>query len=344
MTARGKPKGKNREHIRDLKRVFWIDHQIRANRYPNTRTIAEHFEVTAKTAQRTLDFMRDQLRMPLCYCAEHRGWYYTEPAYALPAIELTEGDLVTILLAERLARQYRGTAIGLQVEQAFAKVLSAMTDAVSIDLAALAEAYSFEAAPTGDLDPTLFRRLGRAAIERCRVEMTYFTATRGELTRRRADPLHLRNYLGEWYLIAWDHLRGAPRDFHAGRIRELEVTDEHFEWPAGFDLEDYLNSGFGMFRGGQAVEVEIVFDEYQARWIRERGKFHPTEEREELPDGSLKLRMRVTALDGVKRFVMQYGAHAEVVKPATLRKAIREEIEAMQTIYNDQQVDHQERK
>ncbi|MGH9839491.1 MAG: helix-turn-helix transcriptional regulator [Blastocatellia bacterium] len=325
---------KSREHFRHIPRVFWIERQVQASRYPNTRTIADHFEITTKTAQRTLDYMRDQLYKPLKYSAEHRGWYYDEPTYGLALVELTEGELVTILLAEKLIRQHRGTALGAQVEQAFAKVLESLTDTISIDFNALTEAYSFEAGATSELDPALFSRLGRAAIE-CRViEMTYFTATRGELTRRRAHPLHLRNYLGEWYLIAWDHLRGEPRDFHVGRIRELNVLDERFDWPAGFVLDDYLNAGFGMIRGREPVQIEIVFDEYQARWIRERGKVHQTEERDELPDGRLKLKMTVTALDGVKRFVLQYGAHVEVIRPEELRQSIQKELEAMQTTYN----------
>ena len=96
---------KSREHQRHLLRVFWIDQQLRSHRFPNTRTIAAHFEISDKTAQRTIDFMRDQLRLPLAYVARHRGWYYTEPPFALPAIALTEGDLVAILLAEKLSRQ-----------------------------------------------------------------------------------------------------------------------------------------------------------------------------------------------------------------------------------------------
>lgn len=330
-----KPKERpsHREHLRHLERVFWIDQQLRAGRRLNNNDIAAHFEINVKTAQRTIDFMRDRLRLPIEYSAERRGWHYTEPVYALPAIELTEGDLVAILLAEKLSRQYRGTAIGQKVEQAFGKVLSAMTNTVSMDLGALGEAHSFETAATTELDPDLFSRLGRAAIQRHRIEMSYFTATRGELTRRCADPLHLRNSLGDWYLIAWDHLRGEPRDFLVSRIRELTVTDEQFDWPEGFVLGEYLDQGFGMIRGREPINVEIVFDEYQARWMRERTKFHPTEEREDLPDGSLKVRMQVTALDGVKRFVMQYGAHAEVIAPEELRQAIREEIETMRATY-----------
>ncbi len=329
---------RDREHFRHLERVFWIDLQIRANRHPNNTTIAAHFEITTKTAQRTIEFMRDRMRLPIEYFAADRGYRYTEPVYGLPAIELTEGDLIAILLAEKLSRQYRGTAIGHHVEQAFGKVLSAMTNTLSLDLGALSEAHSFEAAATTELDPDLFSRLGRAAIERRRIEMTYFTAGRGELTQRKADPLHLRNSLGDWYLVAWDHLRNAPRDFLVSRIRELIVTEEHFEWPAGFELNEYLNQGFGMIRGREPINVEIIFDEYQSRWMRERTKFHPTEAREELPDGRLRVRMQVTALDGVKRFVMQYGAHATVVEPKELRDSIREEIEAMNQLYREEQL------
>lgn len=325
----------NRERVSHLERVFWIDREIRAGRYPCARTIAEYFEINAKTAHRTIDFMRDRLRLPMAYSAEKRGWYYTEPTYGLPAIELIEGDLVAILLAERLARQYRGTAIEKQVEEAFGKVLSAMTNTVSIDLAALAEAYSFEAAITTDLSPELFGRLGRAAIKRRRIRMSYFSANRGAVTERSADPLHLRNYLGDWYLIAFDHLRGEVRDFLISRIRELEVTDEVFDWPSNFNLADYLASGFSMIRGRQPIEVEIVFDEYQARWIRERAPIHPTEQREELNDGGLRIRLQVTALEGVKRFVMQYGAHARVEKPRELRASIQLEIEQMYQAYKE---------
>ena len=117
--------------MRHLERIFWIDREIRQGKYPNNRLIAEHFEISEKTAQRTMDFLRDRIKFPLAYSAEKRGWYYSEPAWALPAIELTEGDLVAILLTEKLSRQYRGTAIGQQVEQAFSKVLDAMTNTIT---------------------------------------------------------------------------------------------------------------------------------------------------------------------------------------------------------------------
>lgn len=324
-----------REHIRHLPRIFWIDHQIRGGHYPNNRTIASHFEISSRTAQRTIEYMRDQLRLPIEYVAAERGWHYSEPHVGLTAVELTEADLVTLLLAEKLARQYRGTAIGDSVSIAFAKILKASTELITVDLKALSEAYTFETAVTTDIDPSIIGLLGSATTSHRTVEMTYYTASRDELSERRVDPLHLRNFNGDWYLIAWDHKRREVRDFLVSRIRKLTVTPETFQWPEGLNLEQYLADGFGMIRGAREIPVELEFDDYQSRWIRERSAFHPTEERQELPNGRLLLRMTVTALDGVKRFILQYGAHVKVVSPPELGDLVRAEIEAMKRIYGD---------
>ena len=42
-------------------RIFWFDRQIRAQKFPNASDIAKYFEVSAKTAQRTIDFFRDRM-------------------------------------------------------------------------------------------------------------------------------------------------------------------------------------------------------------------------------------------------------------------------------------------
>lgn len=48
-------------------RFVWFDNQVRAKKYPNTTTLAEQFEISTKTAQRDIDFMRDRLNCPLQY-------------------------------------------------------------------------------------------------------------------------------------------------------------------------------------------------------------------------------------------------------------------------------------
>lgn len=44
-----------------LHRIIWIDAQIRADKFPNARTIAQEFEISQRQAARDLEYLRDSL-------------------------------------------------------------------------------------------------------------------------------------------------------------------------------------------------------------------------------------------------------------------------------------------
>ena len=70
-------------------RFLWFHNQVKSEKYPNSRNLAEKFELSQKTAQRDIEFIRDRLRAPLVYVAHKRGYAYyayEEKAYELPGI------------------------------------------------------------------------------------------------------------------------------------------------------------------------------------------------------------------------------------------------------------------
>ncbi len=70
----------------------------------------------------------------------------------------------------------------------------------------------------------------RVAVEhREQLEIEYYTAARDDLTTRRIDPEHVFSSIGNWYVVAWDHLADAERLFRADRIRSARPTGETFE-------------------------------------------------------------------------------------------------------------------
>ncbi len=44
-----------------LERFVWFDNEARKERYPNASKLAEQFELSVKSAQRTIDHFRDRL-------------------------------------------------------------------------------------------------------------------------------------------------------------------------------------------------------------------------------------------------------------------------------------------
>lgn len=45
----------------NLHRILWIDQEIRRGGYPNSRTIAEQFEISPRQAARDIEYLRYSL-------------------------------------------------------------------------------------------------------------------------------------------------------------------------------------------------------------------------------------------------------------------------------------------
>jgi predicted DNA-binding transcriptional regulator YafY len=318
----------SRVHARALSRLQEIHREIAAGRCPTARALAARLERSERTIKRDLRFMRDQLGAPLHYDRARRGWRYREPGWALPPQRFDEGELLAFFTAAEVLRATGHAPEAVLLRAALAKLAAFLPAEVSVNLATLGDALTFQPPPHVSVEPATLQTLARAAAERRTVSFDYHSQHRNQPTHREADVLLLHNFAGDWYAVAHDHLRGEVRDFHAGRIKRLALTGNYFDPPAGWDADSYLRRGFHMMRGGRTTTVSVVFDAYQARWMRERHTFHPDERREDLPDGSLRLTFPVGrgGLDAVARFCLAYAGHCRAERPTALRRLIRERL------------------
>ena len=88
--------------IATLERIFWFDDQARRRRYPNASKLAERFGLSAKTAQRCIDAMRDRFGAPLEYDPSERDYFGRDDSFELPRCQVSQEELLAILLARRL--------------------------------------------------------------------------------------------------------------------------------------------------------------------------------------------------------------------------------------------------
>lgn len=316
-----------------IERIIEIDRQVRAGLYPNAVSLARELEVSERTIYQDRQFLLDRLGAPLAYDRRRGGWYYTDPTWVLPSVLITEGELLAFFLSMEAARRFLGTPFETPLRSAVAKITSSLKAPVDVSLDELRRCYAFASPPALGVREEFLLDLHKAIQEQRQVLIHYYTASRGCWQERVVDPYHLYNRGGDWYLIAFDHLRKAFRIFHTGRVDRWEVLSSEYNRDSGFCLEKWLEQAFQLERGEETVDVAIRFDAYQARYIRER-RWHPTQEVEELPDGSLILRFRAGGLSEVKRWVMGYGSHAEVLAPESLREDVAAEAREVVRIYD----------
>ena len=317
-----------------LERIYWIDTEIRANKYPNAHKVKERFELRhTRIAYEDRKFMINRLHAPIKNSRSKGGWYYTDTTYFLPAIMFTREEITAFFLGEELFKQYLGTPFEIPLQMALDKITQHLPEQVSYHAQRETSAFTFTGGGRATVEPELLIELSDAIRLKHSIEMKYYSASSGQTSTRTVDPYCLNNIQGDWYLIAYCHTRQAPRDFLTSRIKAHKRLPSTFQVIPSFSLDAYLAKGFLAERGTETENITIKFDEYQARWIRER-IWHSSQKIEELPSGELILRLNVGGLGEVKRWVMGYGPHAEVIEPESLRREIEAEIKKMKKIYS----------
>jgi len=309
-----------------------LHEELREGRFPNCRRLGRELEVAPKTIQRDIDFMRDQLGLPLAYDAERYGYYYTEPVSAFPSVQVSEGELVALLVAQKALGQYRGTVFEKPLASAFRKLADSLPEEVSLASGSWEGLFSFKSlgAPVADLE--LFSLLSGAVRRCCGVRFEY-RKLRGEaFEERRVRPYHLTCVDNQWYLFGFDEERAGLRTFALPRMKNLRADGPPFERPKDFSPSDYLSDSFGIFSGRGRQEVGVRFDSFAGRLVRER-VWHRSQKLKDLRGGGLELSMTLGSLPEVERWVLSWGRHAQVLRPAALRESVAAAVAEMAATY-----------
>ncbi len=303
-----------------------IHQSLQSGKFPNATVLAAELEVSTKSIQRDLDFMRDRLQLPIEYHPQKFGYHYTGEVTSFPTMHITEGELVALVIAEKALELYRGTQFEKPLLSAIRKIEQSLPDTISLNLADIEQTISFRTRAEPILNLEIFDALAKATASRRQLELTYRKAGNREGETRVVDPYHLANINGEWYLFAFDHARKDIRTFVPARVSAVKQTGKTFPRPQKFSLEKRLRDSFGVHSGEGRFEVLLRFNERVADYIREK-KWHESQQLRELKNGGAELSMKLSSLIEIERWVLSWGGDVRVIKPRELAENIREAAE-----------------
>ncbi len=306
-----------------LERMQRIHQTLHAGGYPNATSLAVDLEVTTKTIYRDVEFMRDRLGLPIAFDVARKGYRYTEEVSAFPTFQITEGELFALIVAEKALQQYRGTSFEKPLLSAIRKMEQALPDTISLNLADVEQTISFRTTAEPILNLGVFDVLAKATAARRQLELAYRKPGQSAPDRRIVDPYHFANINGEWFLFAFDHGRKDVRTFAPARISAVRETGKTFAKPQKFSVEKRLRDSFGVHSAEGEFDVCIRFDAAIADYIREK-RWHASQKSTDLPDGGLELRMKLSSLVEVERWVLAWAGRAVVLQPRELVELVCE--------------------
>lgn len=252
-------------------------------------------------------------------------WKFVEGFKASTHLPLTLTELLAVYFSRDLLKPLAGTLFEDSVERFYGKINALLPPEGRAYLEQLQGLIATN--PRGFKGyrhhRKLLEALTNAARERRTVKVRYFSFAQERESTRRLDPYRLWYHGGGLYVVGYCHTRKDVRTFAVERIRRLELTPHTFTVHPDFDFEAYTQDSFGLMRD-EVITVRVLFRRDQAKYVRER-LWHPSQTFEEHADGSLTITLRVAGTFEVRRWILGFGAAAEVLEPASLRREIAAE-------------------
>jgi predicted DNA-binding transcriptional regulator YafY len=182
--------------------------------------------------------------------------------------------------------------------------------------------------------PENLQLVAGAVWEQRRIQMRY-RSWKAE-KRRIVEPLGLVLKAGAWYLVG--RCDGDTRTYRVGRILNLEVTAEHFERPATFDLPEYWRAGTqrleaDLYKNRVVVRLSPsgvkMLEAFTSPFVRAGARI----EDQAGPDGWRKAILPAGSIRHATLELMRFGAEIEVLEPPELRARMAEIAGRMRKIY-----------
>lgn len=326
-----------------MDRMRFIDATIRKGIYPNATTLARDWAekigsdrpVDRKTIQRDIDYLRDMLHAPIDFSRQRNGFYYTDKSWTMANLQLTEGELLGLLLARQMGKMYDGTPVEKLLSGLFGKLRDSLSEHVDIDPSIFGEQFSFHHHPSRPICMETWKDIFKCIREKRVIGLTYFGLYDTKPLFRDVEPVHLANVDDDWYLVGYCLLHKDWRHFSVSRIESTKVHNRYFEPRDDFDSERYFANRFGKFVARPETivhNVTIRFTRAAAPWVRER-VWHARQHLKEERNGEVTLTVPIPSLIEAKRFCLGWGKEATVLAPEELCREMRAEVKIMADVY-----------
>ena len=308
-----------------LERFVWFDTETRHGRYPNAFKLAAKFEVSTKTAQRSIDYFRDRLQAPLEYVLSHKGYHYTDSSYQLPVTRISEAELLALLISRKLITEASAGSLADELENVSSR-LGSLLAANLPGRAKPEDVFSFRWKGISPTDPLTFKIVTSALLQGKLLTFCYYSPASSNSTTRTVEPHHLTNYMGNWHLIAYCHLRNEWRDFMMGRMTLTQVESAAFQIRSPDEWRPHLENTFGIFQNRDSFNVVLRFSPERSRWVKGE-LWHEGQGEIIESDGSLVLSIPVSHEAEITMEILKHGSQVEVLEPEWLRDKVAREME-----------------
>jgi len=305
---------------------------LKTHRVVPRQTFLDRLEISPATFKRDLEYLRDRMGAPVIWDRE-RGGYRFDPSdeqavkFELPGLWFNSQEIRALLTMHQLIDELQPSLLTPHIEPLKERIESLLEgeEHTSDEVRKRIRILHMNARP---VEPEHFEVISSALLAGRRLNVIHYNRRRDEETERELSPQRLVFYRDNWYLDAWCHLRRGVRSFSVETLRKALPLDKKARKVAGKTLNEVLASGYGIFGGRDTRTARLRFSPERARWVATE-TWHPQQKGWFDEGGSYVLEFPFSDDRELIMDILKHGPAVEVISPASLRKRIQEQAEAI---------------
>lgn len=294
---------------------------------PNTTTgLMRELGVSRRTFFRDLKLLQEA---GVPYQHDRAQGYRIDKSFYLPPINLTVTETLGLMLLGKSAATQRGRPMAAPALSAIYKLIATIPDPIREACNELMANVSVapDAAPIGDRESRYHTVLQRCIDQGRTCRIVYQSPTEDDNLHARLNPYTLHFVNRAWYVLGYTDIHDEVRMLKLVRFRELDPTDEPFDRPKNFRIQDKLGAAWRLIPEGREYKIVLEFSKKVATNVSEV-LWHKSQKHQVLKDGRCKMTFTIDGINEIAWWLCGYGDQVVVKQPKALRERVRQMHEA----------------
>lgn len=333
-----------RENKYKLERFHIIDKCLNNSRhpFPTKAYMAEicseklEVEISESTIEKDIAQMKRPFPIgydaPIVYSKIEKGYVYDTHGFSISKLNLEDKEWEALQYAVKLLHQYKEVPIFANFKAGIERMNTRFNLGMQTNEALLDTKIQFEQ-PIATKGMNWIDKIFEAIEGKCGIAFSYHNIYKQTKNQYQLFPYLLKEHRNRWYVIGWSDVREKYLTFALDRINDLSFNKLTHKRRRDFNANQFFEYATGIMKGAEEptiVELTILAP------INKLVLLEPIHQSQQVIDKNnkeLKITLNVLVNEEFYLKILSMGTYCIVNKPETLKKKIKEKINAMQKNY-----------
>ena len=314
----------------DMERLHRIKYMIQSRGCVPIEDFMTSLEISRATFKRDLDYLRDRMNAPIVYDRSMGGYRFDKPnagdKIELPGLWFSEKEATALVLMQHLLANLDTSGLLSPHIAPLMDIVDGILGQSEVSAKELRKRIKVFGMSARKNVLENFEEVGVSLLKRQRLQLSYYSKGKNELTERAVSPQRLIFYRDNWYLDAYCHFRKGLRSFAMDGIRTAHVLEDKATEVPEKELHENFAESYGIFSGKATQRAKLRFTPEKARWVSAE-TWHGQQVSSFDKDGNYTLEFDYNQDPELVMEIMKHGDGVEVIGPGGLKSKVKAELE-----------------